>query len=100
MLRAFLLIVVGLAGDPEHGELFHKWGSALAEASEKVGVPRDRFVYLGEAQEKGVRPNGRAPGEEIDKALAGFGKAPAPDDVVYVVLVGHGSAATRSARFN
>ena len=36
--QAFLLVIVGLAGDPEHGELFHKWGAALAEASEKVGV--------------------------------------------------------------
>ena len=27
-----LLIVVGLAGDPEHGELFQKWGTTLADA--------------------------------------------------------------------
>ena len=100
MLRAFLLIVVGLAGDPEHGALFHKWGSALAEASEKVGVPRDRLVYLGEEKEDGFRVNGRATREEIDKALAGFAAAAAPDDVVYVVLIGHGSYDGRSARFN
>jgi len=30
MLHAFLLVLVGLAGDPEHGELFHKWGGELA----------------------------------------------------------------------
>ena len=100
MLRAFLLIVVGLSGDPEHGALFHKWGSALAEASEKVGVPRDRLVYLGEAKEDGARVDGRATREEIDKALTGFAKAAAPDDVVYVVLIGHGSYDGRSARFN
>ena len=28
-----LLIVVGLAGDPEHGELFRKWGTTLAETA-------------------------------------------------------------------
>jgi hypothetical protein len=100
MLRAFLLIVVGLSGDPEHGELFHKWASALAAASEKVGVPRDRLVYLGEAKEEGTRVNGRATREEIDSALAGFAKAAAPDDVVYVVLIGHGSYDGRVARFN
>lgn len=100
MLGAFLLIVVGLAGDPEHAELFHKWGLALAEASEKVGVARDRLVYLGEAKEEGARVNGRATREEIDKALSGFAKAAAPDDVVYVVLVGHGSHDGRTARFN
>ena len=40
MLHAFLLIVVGLAGDPEHGEPFHKWGAELAECGGTLGVPR------------------------------------------------------------
>jgi len=99
MLRAFLLIVVGLAGDPEHGELFQKWGTALADASEKVGVTRERLVYLGEAKDEG-RVHGRATRDEIEKALAGFAQAAGPDDVVYVVLFGHGSYDGQSARFN
>ena len=34
-----LVIVVGLAGDPEHGELFQKWGTTLAStATEKLLV--------------------------------------------------------------
>ena len=100
MLRAFLLIVVGLAGDPEHGELFQKWGSTLADASEKVGVTRDRLVFLADTKDEGTRVSGRATREEIDKALAGFAKAAAPEDVVYVVLFGHGTADGRTARFN
>ena len=99
MLRAFLLIVVGLAGDPEHGELFHKWGSALAEASESVGVSSNRLVYLSDAKEDS-RVHARATREEIEKALSGFAQAAAPDDVVYVVLVGHGSYDGSTARFN
>jgi hypothetical protein len=100
MLRAFLLIVVGLSGDPEHGELFHKWGSALAEASAKVGVTRDRLIYLADTKDEGAGVNGRATREEIDKAFAAFAKAAAPEDVVYVVLFGHGSYDGRAARFN
>ncbi|MBI4887523.1 MAG: hypothetical protein HY824_10545 [Acidobacteria bacterium] len=100
MLRAFLLIVVGLAGDPEHGELFQKWGNTLAEASAKVGVAGDRRVYLGEAKGEGTRVNGRATREEIDKALSAFARAAAPEDVVYVVLFGHGSFDGQTARFN
>src|SRR5688572_17106560 len=100
MLRAFLLIVVGLAGDPEHSEQFHKWGAELAEASVKVGVTPDRLVYLAEAKEGGSRVSGRATRVEIDKALAGFAKTAAPDDVVYVVLFGHGSHDGQTARFN
>ena len=38
MLHAFLLILVGLAGDPEHGELFHKWGGELAEFIDGFGL--------------------------------------------------------------
>jgi hypothetical protein len=100
MLRAFLLIVVGLSGDPEHGELFQKWGTALAEASVKVGVSADRLVYLADTKEPTGRVSGRATREDIDKALAGFAKAAAPEDVVYIVLFGHGSFDGQSARFN
>ena len=101
MLKAFLLIVVGLAGDPEHGELFHKWGAAFAEASEKVGVPRERVVYLVDAKgEADARAAGRSTRDEITKALDGFAKAAAPEDVVYVVLIGHGSFNGQMPRFN
>ena len=100
MLRAFLLIIVGLAGDPEHGELFHKWGTTLAEASAKVGVSADRLIYLAEPKEGGARVNGRATREEIEKALAVLAKEAAPEDVVYVVLFGHGSYDGQTARFN
>ena len=100
MLRAFLLIVVGLSGDPEHGELFQKWGTALAEASAKVGVTQDRLVYLADTKEPAGRINGRATREEIDKALTAFSKTAAPEDVVYIVLFGHGSFDGQTARFN
>jgi len=99
MLRAFLLIVVGLAGDPEHGELFQGWGSALAESAETVGVSSDRLVYLTDAMED-PRADGRATREEISAALSRFAAAAAPDDVVYVVLIGHGSYDGTTARFN
>ena len=101
MLKAFLLIVVGLAGNPEHGELFHKWGGQLAEASAKIGVSGERLVYLVDQQgEADKLATGRSTREEIVKALDGFAKAAAPEDVVYVVLLGHGSYDGRTARFN
>jgi hypothetical protein len=99
MLRTFLLIVVGLSGDPEHGELFQEWGSERAEAAEAVGVSSDRLVYLADATED-TRVRGRATREEISAALSGFAAAASPDDVVYVVLIGHGSYDGRTARFN
>jgi hypothetical protein len=101
MLKAFLLIVVGLAGDPEHGELFHKWGAQLAEASAKIGVSGERLVYLVDQQgETDKLATGRSTREEIVKAIDGFARTAAPEDVVYVVLIGHGSYDGRAARFN
>ncbi len=101
MLKAFLLIVVGLAGDPEHGKTFHKWGTTLAQASERLGVPSENLAFLVDAPAEGdEKVTGRATKEEIAKALQGFGARAGADDVVFVVLIGHGSYDGRSAKFN
>lgn len=102
MLKAFLLIVVGLAGDPEHGKTFEKWGATLAEASAKLGVPAERLVYLGEGTGEGakVHVTAKATREEITKAIEGFAKKAGPDDLVFVTLIGHGSYAGGTAKFN
>jgi len=101
MLHAFLLILVGLAGDPEHGELFHKWGGELAEAAGRLGVPADHVVYLVDQQAEGeARVNGKATVEEIGKTFDRFAKLATADDVVYVVMIGHGSYDGKTAKFN
>jgi hypothetical protein len=101
MLKAFLLIVVGLAGDPEHGKTFHKWGTTLAEASERLGVPDERMVYLVDQPMEGdARVNGRSTRDEIGKAIDGFAKQAGPEDVVFIMLIGHGSYEGREAKFN
>ena len=74
MLKAFLLIVVGLAGDPEHGKTFHKWGTTLAQASGRLGVASENLAYLVDAPAEGDdKVTGRATKEESAKALQGFG---------------------------
>ena len=101
MLKAFLLIVVGLAGDPEHGKTFHKWGTTLAQASERLGVSAENLAFLVDAPAEGdQKVTGRATKEEVAKALAGFGARAGADDVVFVVLIGHGSFDGRAAKFN
>jgi hypothetical protein len=101
MLHAFLLVLVGLAGDPEHGELFHKWGGELAEAAARLGVPADHVVYLvDQAQEGDKNVTGKATVEEIGKTFDRFAKQATPEDAVYVVLIGHGSYDGKTAKFN
>jgi hypothetical protein len=101
MLHAFLLILVGLAGDPEHGELFHKWGGELAESAGRLGVPADHVAYLVDQPGEGeARVNGKATVEEIGKTFDRFAKLATADDVMYVVLIGHGSYDGKTAKFN
>jgi hypothetical protein len=101
MLHAFLLVLVGLAGDPEHGELFHKWGGELADAASRLGVPADHVVYLvDQTQEGDKNVTGKATVEEIGKTFDRFAKQATPEDAVYVVLIGHGSYDGKTAKFN
>jgi hypothetical protein len=100
MLKAFLLVIVGLAGDPEHGALFHKWGTALVDSSAKVGIESSQVTYLGDAKVGGARVSGPATKEQINQAFAALAKAAGPDDVLYVVLLGHGNYDGTAARFN
>jgi hypothetical protein len=101
MLNAFLLIVVGLAGEPEHGKTFHKWGTTLAQASERLGVTPQNLVYLVDAPLEGdEKVTGKATRDEVAKALQGFATRAGTEDVVFVVLIGHGVADSRSAKFN
>lgn len=101
MLHVFLMIIVGLSGDPEHGKLFHKWGTTLAEASDKLGVTSDHLVYLVDQPQDGdTHVTGRATREEIGKAFDTVAKQATKDDLVFVTLIGHGSFDGQAAKFN
>src|SRR5687768_11033549 len=89
---AHLLVIVGLAGDPEFGELYGKWGASLVDtATSRYGIPKAQVVYLHEKPETDTaRISARSSREEITRAfekLAG-GRA---EDLVFVVLIGHGT---------
>jgi hypothetical protein len=87
-----LLIVVGLAGDPEHGELFQKWGTTLADTvSQKLGVPKENVTLLS---------GDRATREEVTKAMGALATTAGEEDTVMIVLFGHGSFANKVAKFN
>ena len=87
-----LVIVVGLAGDPEHGELFRKWGTSLAEtATAKLNVPKENVVLLADAA---------ATRDAVSKALTDVAAKADEQDTVVIVLFGHGTYAGKVAKFN
>jgi hypothetical protein len=87
-----VLIVVGLPGDPEHGELFKKWGSTLAgAATDKLGVAKDHVILLTDQQ---------ATRDGVVKAFGTLAAAAGEEDTVAIVLFGFGTYANKVAKFN
>jgi len=96
-----LVVIVGLAGDPEHAELFRRWAGTLVDhASGPLGFSKDRIVYLLEQQDQDQRATGRSTKETIDKALGTLATTAGEDDTVFIVLIGHGSFDGKVAKFN
>jgi hypothetical protein len=93
-----LAVIVGLAGEPEHAELFQRWAGTLVDASAKLGV--DDVIYLSEKPEVDAkRITGKSTKEEVVKTFDKLAAA-GEDDVVFIVLIGHGTFDGRVAKFN
>jgi hypothetical protein len=87
-----LLIIVGLSGDPEHGELFDKWATSLATTAEqRLGVPKEHVAILS---------GDGATREAVTRAFASLAANAQPGDTVAIVLFGHGTYAGQVAKFN
>jgi hypothetical protein len=96
-----LAVIVGLPGDPEHAETFQRWATTLVEAASTLGVARESLIYLTEKPETaGKLATGRSSKDEIGKAFAELATRAAEDDVVFVVLIGHGTFDGKIAKFN
>lgn len=93
-----LALIVGLAGEPEHGETFERWATTLVDAAGRLGVKPENLIYLAEKAE-GKQVTGRSTKEAITKAFDKLAAA-AEDDVVFVVLIGHGTFDGKVAKFN
>jgi hypothetical protein len=93
-------IVVGLAGDPEHGELFQRWAATMVDGAIRMGVAKEHVIYLAEKPEADAkRATGKSTKEEVVKAFDALAAAGA-DDVVFVILIGHGTFDGKVAKFN
>jgi hypothetical protein len=96
-----LLVIVGLAGDPEFAEPYSKWGAALVDAAtSRYGLPKGQVIYLHEKPETDAqRITGKSTREEIAKAFEKLAAAGA-EDTIFVVLIGHGTFDGKVAKFN
>ena len=98
---AHMAVIVGIPGDPEYRELYGKWAASLVDAATTTyGVPRPQVQYLTDRPEEDpARATGRSTREGVVEAFGKLAGAGA-DDLVFVVLIGHGTFDGKVAKFN
>lgn len=100
--QRFLLVVSGLGGEAYYSELFQRWCLDLLEIAHRHYAIDDRqTTYLAEPSEGAdERVDGLSRKSAILAAIAGIGRRSSTGDRVLIVLIGHGTAQGREARFN
>ena len=94
----YALVVTGATGGSQYGQKYREWRRSLASTlRDRLHYPGDHVVVLGEELEVGVIPATR---ENVRAALDDIRRSAAADDVVLVMLIGHGTLDGEQAKFN
>src|SRR5512143_2710673 len=95
----YALVVTGASGGPQYAEKYDEWRSSFVQLLQgPLGYPEDHVLILAEEEFAGAQ---KATRENVRTAIADIRKRATKDDVVLVVLVGHGSGAdSGEGKFN
>lgn len=95
----YALIITGASGGPQYAEKYETWRTSLVSTlTGGFGYSEDRVFVLGEEENARVRKSTR---ENVRAALAGLRRRAAKDDVVLILLIGHGTVLDGDgAKFN
>ena len=95
----FALVVTGASGGPQYAEKYDEWRSSFVQMLQgELGYPEANVLVLAEEEFAGAQ---KATRENVRAAIADLRKRATKDDVVLVVLVGHGSGNdVGDAKFN
>lgn len=96
--QRFALLVEGAAGDPAHAELQRKLLSSLADRFR--GDYKLDVQHLTVLSSQPLPGEGKATAEEVKAALARMAPQVKALDVMFVLLLGHGSFDGTDAKFN
>ncbi len=96
------LIVAGLGGEQKYVDRNHAWALGFYDVLKSVqGFSEDRLILLVEDPAvAGGSPAAKSTLDEIHSALAGLSRLVRPEDDLFILLIGHGSAAGTGARLN
>jgi hypothetical protein len=92
------LLVFGATGGESYARTWAAWQTALVDAlRDRLGFPADHIVVLtADATEPALRSTAAG----VRRAFESLRGRAARDDLIVVVLVGHGTADAESTRFN
>jgi hypothetical protein len=94
----FALVITGASGAAEYAEKYVGWRNAFTRIlRERFAYPNDHILVLSEKEEPGVRVSNR---EQVRAALGDLRRRATKDDVVLILLIGHGTVGDGSAKFN
>ncbi len=94
----YAVIVQGASGEPQYATQHRGWVDALANVLKtKMGFEAAQIVLLTEEPKPGEL---KGTAENVKATLARLAKDTKPDDLVFVMLIGHGSGDGAAAKFN
>ena len=100
--QTHLLIITGLAGEPQYAKTFRETSAALSDvAKQKWGVSDSSLIVLGENPALDpAHVKFKSTREEIARAFLTLSKRVHAGDILFVFLNGHGSGEGPNSRVN
>jgi len=95
----FALVVTGASGGPQYAEKYDEWRSSVVQTLQgPLGLSEENVVVLAEEESSGTQ---KATRESVRAAIADLVRRAGRDDVLFMLLIGHGSGIDADdAKFN
>ena len=94
----YAVIVQGASGDPQYAKLHESWAATLSTVlKDRLRLEPSKIITL---TEQAKDPALRSTAENVRAVLGRLAKESKTDDLVFVMLIGHGSGDAAAAKFN
>jgi hypothetical protein len=94
----YAVIVQGASGEPDYATVHRLWVDTLAAVlRERFGIDASHLIILAEQPKAGEL---RSTAEDVRATLGRLAKETTGADLVFIMLIGHGSGDGATAKFN
>ena len=97
-----LVVISGIGGEPFYRDLFHRWAVSFIELTEEhLTIDPAHVFYLAEDPARAPqKTTSSSHKEEVVRLLQTVAENSAPEDLIMVLLIGHGTARDNRILFN